>query len=112
MAAERSERRAHPRVHLVARVEVEAEGRSFLAVVRNVGAGGLLIFTGNPAAHEARLHVTFVLPDSEKIIDTRAVVRHVAPQSGMGVQFEALSAEDADAIRAFVAHSLRSESPA
>ncbi len=107
MEAERKERRAHPRMHVVAKVEVEAKGRSFVAVVRNISAGGMHIYTANPAALDDRLQLVFSLPDSEKTIRVRGVVRSVLPNSAMGVEFEDLSAEDAAAIRAFVLNSYR-----
>jgi uncharacterized protein (TIGR02266 family) len=110
MSPERAERRAHPRIHLVAKVEVEVQGRSFVAVVRNVSAGGMQIYTAHPAATGERLQLAFTLPDSEKPLRVRAAVRNVLPDSAMGVQFEGLSAEDAAAIRAFVEKSHHSES--
>ncbi len=109
MATERKERRSHPRVHLAARVEVEVEGRSFLAVVKNISAGGMLIYTANPGTLDQHLHLNFALPESEKVILARAVVRHVYPDSGMGVQFEEIADEDRAAIRAFVQKSHRNE---
>lgn len=109
MEAERKERRAHPRIHVVAKVEVEAQGRSFVAVVRNVSAGGMQIYTANPAAPGDRLQLAFTLPESERPLRVRAVVRNVLPDSAMGVQFEGLSAEEAAAIRAYVEKSHHSE---
>lgn len=107
MEAERKERRAHPRIHLVAKVEVEVQGRSFVAVVRNVSAGGMQIYTAHPATIGERLQLAFALADGEKTFRVRAVVRNVLPDSAMGVQFEGLSAEDAAAIRAYVLNSYR-----
>jgi uncharacterized protein (TIGR02266 family) len=102
MPAERKERRAHPRAHLAAQVEVDSQGRSFLAIIRNISAGGMQIFTGNPAPVGERLQLAFYLPESPKKIRVNAVVRNVLPDSAMGVQFEDLGAEDAAEIRAFV----------
>ena len=107
MEAERKERRAHPRVHLVAQVEAVMEGRSFLAVVRNVSAGGLLIYTANPAPPGSRLEIVFTLPERDAPIRARALVRHVIAGSSMDVQLEGLSAEDIAAIREFVLNSYR-----
>jgi uncharacterized protein (TIGR02266 family) len=107
MEAERKERRMHPRIHLVAKVEVEAQGRRFVAVVRNISAGGMQIYTANPAALGDRLQLAFSLADGGKTIHAHAVVRSVLPNSAMGVQFEGLTAEDAADIRAYVLHSYR-----
>ncbi|HEV8384566.1 MAG TPA: PilZ domain-containing protein [Candidatus Acidoferrales bacterium] len=107
-AEARKERRAHPRIHLVAKVAVETQGRSFVAIVRNISAGGMQIYTANPAAKDDRLQLSFMLPDSEKNIRVSAVVRNVLPDSAMGVQFENLSAEDAAEIRALVQKSFDS----
>ena len=107
MEGERKERRAHPRIHVVAKVEVEAQGRSFVAVVRNVSAGGMQIYTANPAAPGDRLQLAFTLPESARPLRVRAVVRNVLPDSAMGVQFEGLSSEEAAAIRAYVLNSHR-----
>ena len=107
MSPQRAERRAHPRIHVVAKVEVEAQGRSFVAVVRNVSAGGMQIYTANPAALGDRLQLAFTLQDGGKTFRVRAVVRNVFPDSAMGVQFEALTAEDAAAIRAYVLQTYR-----
>ncbi|MCL4523671.1 MAG: PilZ domain-containing protein [Acidobacteria bacterium] len=102
MTPERAERRAHPRLHLVAKVEVEAQGRSFVAVVRNISAGGMQIYTAHPAAVGERLQLVFGLPDTDQVFRATGVVRNVLPNSAMGVQFEHLSDADAAAIRAFV----------
>ncbi len=109
MMIERKERRAHPRTHLAATVEVGAEGRSFLAIIRNISAGGMQIFTANPAPVGEGLQLAFYLPDNKKKIQVSAVVRNVTPESAMGVQFENLAAEDADAIRAFVQKSFENQ---
>ena len=107
MESDRKERRAHPRVHLAAQVEVVLEGRSFLAVVRNLSTGGVLIYTGNPAPEGSRLELVFTLPERDAPIRAQAVVRHVIDGSSMGVQLEGLSAEDAAAIRAYVLNSYK-----
>jgi uncharacterized protein (TIGR02266 family) len=104
------ERRSHARVPLVARVEVEAEGYSFLAVTSNLSAGGLLIFTGNPAPAGERVQVTFLLPGSERPVRAAGVVRHVTPGTSMGVEFTALAADDREAIRRYAAQAAQSSS--
>ena len=107
MEGERKERRAHPRIHVVAKVEVEAQGRSFVAVVRNISAGGMQIYTANPAAVWDRLELTFSLTDGGRTFRVRGVVRNVMPNSAMGVEFEDLAAEDAADIRAYVLQTYR-----
>lgn len=96
------EKRVHPRVPLITKVEAEAEGRSFLAVTQDISSGGMRIATANPAPEGGALQLTFVLPGAERRIRTRAVVRHVVEGSSMGVQFEALAADDLATVRAFL----------
>lgn len=105
MTIQRKERRAHPRTHLAAQVEIAAQGRSFLAVIRNISAGGMQIFTANAAPVGERMALAFFLPGRAKKIRVQAVVRNVLPDSAMGVQFENLAAGDAADIRAFVEKS-------
>jgi len=100
---ENAERRSSPRVPLAARVDVESEGRAFLAAVGNLSLGGMLIFTANPVAEGEHLTITFVLPGPERKIRCAAIVRHVVPDSAMGVEFQNLAPEDAAAIRTFTA---------
>lgn len=107
MSPERTERRMHSRIHLVAKVEVEAQGRAFVAVVRNISAGGMQIYTANPAAAGERLQLAFALTDGGRTIRVRALVCNVLPDSAMGVQFEDLAAEDVADIRAYVLSSYR-----
>jgi c-di-GMP-binding flagellar brake protein YcgR len=107
MSADRKERRTHPRAHLAAQVEVVLEGRSFLAVVRNLSAGGMLIYTANPAPVGSRLDLTFALPEDGQTIRAQALVRHIISGSSMGVQLEKLSPSDAAAIREFVVKSYK-----
>jgi PilZ domain-containing protein len=107
MSPERKERRTHPRAHLAAQVEVVLEGRSFLAVVRNLSAGGMLIYTANPAPVGARLDLSFTLPDEGQTIRAQGLVRHIISGGSMGVQLENLSPSDAAAIRAFVVKSYK-----
>jgi uncharacterized protein (TIGR02266 family) len=107
MESDRKERRTHPRAHLAAQVEVMLEGRSFLAVVRNLSAGGMLIYTANPAPVGSRLDLTFTLPEHDQPIHAQAAVCHVISGSSMGVRLENLSPADAAAIRSYVLHSYK-----
>lgn len=96
------EKRVHPRVPLIAKVEAESESHSFLAVTQDISSGGMRIATANPVEVGHILQLTFVLPDSERKIRVRAVVRHVVEGSAMGVQFQDLAPDDLAAIRAFL----------
>jgi uncharacterized protein (TIGR02266 family) len=97
------EKRTHPRVPLVAKVEAEAEGRTFLAVTQDISSGGMRIATANPASVGATVELTIILPDSERKIRVRGIVRHHAEGSAMGIQFLDLSDADRAALRAFLA---------
>lgn len=96
-----TEKRAYPRVPLVVKVDLGSEGHSFLAVTQDISAGGMRIATANPRPVGTSIEVTFVLPDTERKIRVRAVVRHVVEGSAMGVQFTGISADDQAAIRSF-----------
>ena len=95
------EKRAHPRVPLVAKVDVESKGYGFLAVGQDISSGGMRIASANPLPVGTSLKLTLVLPGSERKIRVRAVVRHVVEGSAMGVQFENLAPDDAAALREF-----------
>ena len=94
-----TEKRAHPRVPLVAKVDVESEGYGFLAVAQDISAGGMRIASANPLPVGTSIELTFVIPGPERKIRVRAVVRHVVEGSAMGVQFQNLSADDVAALR-------------
>lgn len=95
------EKRAHPRVPLVAKVDVESEGYGFLAVAQDISSGGMRIASANPLPVGTSIELNFVIPSPERKIRVRAVVRHVVEGSAMGVQFEKLAPEDVAALRAF-----------
>ncbi len=96
-----TEKRAHPRVPLVAKVDVESEGYGFLAVAQDISSGGMRIASANPLPVGTSIEITFVIPSPERKIRVRAVVRHVVEGSAMGVQFQNLPPEDAAALRDF-----------
>lgn len=85
------ERRASTRTALVAKVETEAPGHSFLAVAADVSAGGMRINTANPLPVGSELRLRFALPGSDEVIETSAVVRHVIEGTAMGVEFTSLT---------------------
>ncbi len=101
------ERRVHPRAPLIAKVEIETDGYSFLAVTEDISSGGMRIATANPSPVGHTLQLTFVLPGSERRIRVRAIVRHVVKGSAMGVQFKDLAPADLATLRDF----LRAASP-
>ena len=96
------EKRVHPRVPLVTKVEAEAEGHSFLAVTQDVSSGGMRIATANPVPVGQTLQLVFVLPGTERKIRVRAVVRHVVEGTAMGLQFLDISPEDKATLRDFL----------
>jgi len=100
------ERRSSPRAPLVAKVEAEATGHSFLAVTADVSAGGMRIHTANPLPVVAELRLRFVLPGPEGsqgvTIETGAVVRYVVEGTAMGVEFTSLDPAARAALARFV----------
>lgn len=90
------------RVPIVAKVEAQTGGFPFIALAENISEGGVLIRTANPLEDGAVVHLKFTLPNAEKEITVSGHVRHVAPGSSMGVQFDDLDPADHAAIRKFV----------
>ena len=95
------EKRVHPRVPLVIKVEAESEGHSFLAVTQDLSSGGMRIATANPLGVGEHLQIVFMLPGPERKIRVRGVVRHVIEGTAMGIQFLDLSPDDKAALREF-----------
>jgi hypothetical protein len=87
-------RRATPRIEAPKDVYAfwNCNGGSDLSRVRNLNLGGMFLETSirkNPGAH---LDLSFLVSDGQ--IRATAVVRHVSPGQGLGLQFLALEGKD------------------
>jgi Tfp pilus assembly protein PilZ len=74
--------------------------------VRDLNVGGLFIATPNPAALGTVITVLLSVPEGE--IRSRAVVRNVVPNEGMGVQFTELREQDTARLQNLVTRLLAS----
>jgi PilZ domain len=74
--------------------------------VRDLNIGGLFIETKTPPPVGASITLLFSVPEGE--IRSSALVRNVTPGEGMGVQFVAMSQEDAVRLQTLFTRLLRS----
>ena len=109
-AASAIDRRATPRVELCVGVGFSSETNFYTGFTEDLSAGGLFVATHALLPIGTSLNITFWLPDGHEVT-TVGVVRWVRNTRdynddagpGMGVQFRGLRADDADAIREFIA---------
>ena len=78
--------------------------------VRDLNAGGLFVATPMPLALGSVVTLLLSVPEGE--IRSRATVRNVVPNEGMGVQFTEIAPEDAARVEKLVARLLKAESGA
>ena len=84
-------RRFHRRIETPSTVWVvwSCGGRDKTSRVADLSLGGLFIVTDCPAAIGAEAHLEFLVPDAQ--VRAKAVVRHLEPGRGLGLQFTAIS---------------------
>jgi len=82
-----AQERRYPRASLPSGMSVAWLGSDlqFFSRVQTIGMGGLFIATPNPAPVGTKLRLTFQVPGGSVLPE--AIVRNVAPGSGMGVEF-------------------------
>lgn len=95
-------RRASARVALGVPVTYQSGQTIAGAVTLDVGRGGLAIRTMNPLPKGTELQLKFRLPGGTSDIDASARVAWSNRKTGMGVQFEQVSANDQRVIDAFI----------
>jgi len=83
-------------------------GTDDVSLIRNLSIGGLFITTPKSHYPGATAKVEFLVPDGQ--IRAEAVIRHVIPRQGLGLQFTALVKEDRSHFTALMGR-LRSSSP-
>lgn len=74
--------------------------------VRDLNVGGLFIATPSPVALGTVITLLLSVPEGE--IRTRAVVRNIVPNEGMGVQFTEMREQDAARLQNLITRLLAS----
>ncbi len=102
------EKRRHPRVPLVATVEIVAGDTSIVAEARNLSISGMLIRSPRTFPEQTVAHLSFSLPGTPGKISVAGTILHVSPDAYMGVRFEELSPADRSTLERFVQQALGS----
>jgi uncharacterized protein (TIGR02266 family) len=102
--------RAHRRLSLELEVSLESDSNFYLGLTENLSNGGIFVATHLVRPVGTVVAMTLRLPNRKTPLALGGRVRWVREASdnieappGMGVEFEALSAADAKAIREFLA---------
>ena len=95
---EKIERRNSPRSEFVVRVNYQAVDALFSEFARNINEGGIFVETDNPQPVGASVELEFKLPGADRPVEVVGrVVRSEEGEShgasGMGIEFENLSAD-------------------
>lgn len=109
-ASTRPEQRAHARYEVELQVGLAwSESNFYMGLTENLSEGGLFISTHELRPIGSVVEVSLKLPNYPEPIRTTAIVRWLRVYSktsdanpGMGVQFDALSQQHLQAIRAFL----------
>lgn len=105
--AKRDNKRRYPRVRFRKGMVVawQTERGRTVSPVGTVGLGGLFIEEKEPPPVGATLRLLFDVPGGE--VRARAIVRHVQPGEGMGVEFVHMRIEDRARFSQFIKKLLR-----
>jgi len=87
-------------------VSWQHNGLQNVSRVRDLNIGGLFIDTDTPAPVGTTLSLLFSVPEGE--IRSSAVVKNIIPGEGMGVQFVAMTQENAVRLQTLFSRLLRS----
>jgi c-di-GMP-binding flagellar brake protein YcgR len=99
-----AERRYFRRVQKVIDFHYANSGPPLTGRIRDLSEGGVFVDTPTPLSAGSPVSFSFVLqPISKKTILGRGLVRWCEDKVGMGIQFLALSEDDQELIRRFVA---------
>ncbi len=97
---EHDDRREYRRFASDLNISVNGGADTFNVTTRDVSQGGVFFFTRRPFALNAI--VVLKLYTKEHPLDASAVVVHLLPGVGVGVQFEDLSPESLERLQAFL----------
>jgi curved DNA-binding protein CbpA len=94
MSTETQYQRKYPRIRPPKGMLVgwRAAGKTTASRLGSMGLGGLFIEAGKPPSMGSTVELVFDLPSGS--VRARAIVRHVEPGKGMGVQFVQMRPED------------------
>jgi len=81
----------------------DAEPTPTRARLEDLGEGGAFVDTSNPIPEGQEIQFRLHLPQEEKAVIGKAVVRWLQPTVGMGIEFLGLSEADRERIKFFVA---------
>ena len=95
-------RRHYPRVETPSGVWVywNCKGREDTSQVRDLSMGGLFVETEVAREVDTTIRLDFLVQEGQ--IRAEAVVRHVKPDSGLGLKFTALTEEDGPRLAALM----------
>ena len=98
------ERRKHTRAtaHLLASTKEQSTGITGYGRITNVSLGGVYILTTDPCPPRQKVSIQFKIPGSGAMVAAETVVRRVHPGEGMGLEFEALTAEQGKALLDYI----------
>ena len=85
------------------------DGRNEISQVRDLSLGGLFVETARPRAVAAMIALDFLVQEGP--IRADAVVRHLNPGHGVGLQFATMRHEDRSHLAALLNRLSRSSSP-
>jgi uncharacterized protein (TIGR02266 family) len=101
------ERRRSARTPIVVRIEYATVDALFSDFTSNINEGGVFIETDAPAPLECVVHLRFRLPGTREALRVSGRVAQIATEpdgkpSGMGIEFDSLTAADRARINALV----------
>jgi uncharacterized protein (TIGR02266 family) len=93
------ERRRSARTPIVVRIEYATVDALFSDFTRNINEGGVFIETDAPAPLDSEVHLRFRLPGARETLRVSGRVAWIASDphgkpSGMGIEFDSLTAAD------------------
>ena len=107
------EQRAYYRHPVAAQVSIRTEKKGLSGRLRDLSQGGALVECTDPPVKGTKLHLRFVLPETDTIVETASQVIWSDATGYMGVQFQELSAEASQHLVGWaVARSIEEETPA
>ncbi len=101
------EGRRHPRVNLAANVTSESEDNFFMGLSENISEGGVFVASFSPPARGEKVKLRLTVEGHGEVV-VSGVVRWLrvdgdGQETGCGVEFEALTAEQEAALRDLLA---------
>jgi len=106
------EKRAHYRHEVAAPASLRTEKAGITATLRNLSPGGAFFECTSVLKRGQAIHMRFLLPDSNVVVETAARVAWSDPTGRAGVQFESMAEESKRALMQWAAaRSVEPEAP-